>query len=259
MDGCAQYIFGQEVGESGTPHLQGCVRFHEKQRFTAVKKLLDDTVHWSKMRKKWSVNVTYCLKESKGDWGKIHGNIPEASRWTWWEQEVMDEEYPDVVWYPWQQDVIDIIEGKVDKRAVYWFWDPVGDSGKSYLMKWLFLNYECILGDGKKADVFNQVANKFENPKAARPPKLILLDIPRSAQEFIVYGAIEHLKNGMVNSGKYVGAQCCWKIPHVVVFANMPPHYEKMSGDRWRVKQIKERKLVDVLMGKDGVSGQLIV
>ncbi len=150
------------MGDSGTPHLQGCVRFAEKQRFTAVKKLLGDQLHWSKLRKKWAVNVAYCLKESGGDWSKIHGNIPEASRWKPWEQAVMDTVYKDVSWYDWQQDVIDIVNGPVDPRAIWWFHEPDGATGKSFLMKWLWLNYRCIVGGGKNTDTFHQVAQFFE-------------------------------------------------------------------------------------------------
>ncbi len=243
LDACGKYIFGEEVGEQGTPHLQGAVRFKQKQRFTAVTKLFPGKgVHWEKMKKPWERSLIYCAKEMKGDWSKLHGNVPEASRWKPYEKLVLEQEYKDVDWYPWQQDVIDIINGPVHPRRVYWFWEPEGDSGKSYLMKWLALNYTCIIGGGKQADVFHQVAVHFET-NVQTGPTLVLLDIPRSSQKFCNYGAIEALKNGSVNSGKYVGGQFQFLKPHVVVLANEEPAYEEMSDDRWCVKKIvKKRK-----------------
>lgn len=68
--------------------------------------------------------------------------------------------------------------------------------------------------------------------------KLIVVDCPRSQQDYINYGAIEQIKNGLIFSGKYEGTQLVFNSPHVIVFANEPPDYSKMSMDRWNVVQI---------------------
>lgn len=52
---------GKEVGESGTPHLQGAVSFKKTKRFTALKKLLP-TAHWEKLRGGEKA-YEYCRKE----------------------------------------------------------------------------------------------------------------------------------------------------------------------------------------------------
>ncbi len=253
----AQYIFGQEEGESGTPHLQGCVRFDTKQRFTAVAKLFPDQgVHWEKMKRSWKLNVKYCSKEMAGDWNRLHGNIPEASRYKPREKRVMEAEYKDVVWRGWQKDVIDICNGPVDPRKIHWFWEPEGNSGKSYLCKWLYMNYRCIVGGGKKDNVFHQVAQAFEMDEGG-DPQLILLDIPRSAQKWVSYGALEDLKNGFINSGKYDGGQFAWMKPHVICFANEEPDYCEMSMDRWSVKRLWKKRSVGQAL--NGVSSNLIV
>lgn len=254
---CAQYIFGEETGKSGTPHLQGAVRFDSKQRFTAVSKLFPGKgVHWEKMLKAWKLNVAYCAKEMNGDWAKLHGNVAEASRFKPYEKAVMETVYKYVVWRPWQQNVIDIVAGPVDARKIYWFWEPEGNSGKSFLTKWLYMNHRCVVGGGKKADVFHQVAKALEEDPNAWP-QLILLDIPRSAQKYCSYGAIEDLKNGFVNSGKYEGGVFAFPAPHVLVFANEEPEYEEMSMDRWVVKRLRKARTVDQALG--AVSNKLIV
>ncbi len=249
------YVFAEEVGESGTPHLQGAVRFKIKTRFTAVKKLFKEQIHWEKCKGSWKQNVAYCTKVR--DWAKLHGNIPEASRYKPREKRVMDAIYKDVVWRGWQKEVIDIVRGEVHPRKIYWFWEPEGNSGKSFLTKWLFMNYRCIVGGGKKADVFHQVAMAFEKDEAA-DPQLILLDIPRSAQKYCCYGAIEDLKNGFVNSGKYEGGVFCFNYPHVIVFANEEPDYNEMSADRWCVKRLRKKRTVGEALVRPGESRNYI-
>lgn len=261
LGGLANFVFGEEVGKEGTPHLQGCVSFKVKQRFTAVTKLFPGKgVHWEKMKMKWQANVRYCTKEANGNWAKLHGNIPEASRYKPREKRVMEAVYKNVVWRDWQQAVIDIIDGPVHPRRIYWFWEPEGNSGKSFLIKWLYMNYRCIVGGGKKADVFHQVAKAFEASEDA-DPQLILLDIPRSAQKYCSYAAIEELKNGFVNASKYEGGIFAFESPHVVVFANEEPAYEEMSSDRWHVKRLRKKRSVgEALCGTPaGTSPHLIV
>ncbi len=256
---CAQYIFGQEIGEEGTPHLQGAVRFKTKQRFTAVVKLFPGKgVHWEKQVKKWDFNVEYCRKdlETHGDWSLIHGNIPEASKYKPREKRCMEREYANVVWRPWQQNVIDIIRGEVHPRKVHWFWEPTGDSGKSFLTKWLCMNFRCIIGGGKQADVFHQVAKAYEESEDA-DPELILLDIPRTSQKYCSYAAIEALKNGLVNSGKYEGGVYAFCIPHVIVFSNEEPAYETMSQDRWAVHRVRKKRTVGEALAPNRPSSTL--
>lgn len=257
---CAKYVFGKEIGDEGTPHLQGAVKFKTKQRFTAVKKLFGDKVHWEKMRKPWKNSVIYCTKEMAGDWSKVYGNIPEASRYKPWEKRCMEKVYKNPVWRAWQQNVIDIVDGEIDPRKIYWFWEPEGNSGKSYLTKWLFMNYRCIVGGGKKADVFNQVLKHYEANSEA-DIQLILLDIPRSAQKYCSYAAVEELKNGFVNASKYEGGVFSFNCPHVIVFANEEPAYEEMSMDRWHVKRLRKKKTVGaaLMAPTPGASPQLIL
>ncbi len=256
LGACAKYIFGKEIGKQGTPHLQGAVRFKQKTRFTAVTKLFPDKgVHWEKMVRTWKINVAYCVKEMNGDWSKLYGNIPEASRLKPYEKVVMETQYKDVVWREWQQEVIDIVRGPVHARKIYWFWEPTGNSGKSFLVKWLFLNYRCIVAGGKKADVFHQVFKHFEENQDA--PTLILLDVPRSSQKWVNYGALEDLKNGFVSASKYEGGRFAFMPPHVVCFANEEPEYEEMSYDRWCVRRLTQRRTVAQALG--AVSDKLIV
>lgn len=233
-----RYIFAQEVGESGTPHLQGCIHFEQKQRFTAVTKIFQGKgVHWEKCKGNWKQNVAYCTKSFEGDWSKIHGNIQEASRYSPGQQALMDMFYKDVQWKSWQKDVLAIIKETPDPRKIYWFWEPEGNSGKSFLARWIGMNYRCQIGTGKTADIFNGVAKKMEKDPRAWP-EVIIVDIPRKYKDFVQYGAIEQMKNGFLYSGKYEGAELFFPPPHVICFANQKPDFEAMSEDRWVVRRI---------------------
>lgn len=55
-------IVGKEVGEKGTPHLQGCVNMKKKRRLTAMKKLIPGA-HFEPAKGTDKQNKDYCSKE----------------------------------------------------------------------------------------------------------------------------------------------------------------------------------------------------
>jgi hypothetical protein len=62
---CSYHIFAREVGESGTPHLQGQITFTKSIRFTTVQKLIggpEKKAHVEKV-KDLEQSRNYCLKE----------------------------------------------------------------------------------------------------------------------------------------------------------------------------------------------------
>lgn len=60
-------IWGKEIGENGTPHLQGYFELTHKMRFSTIHKLNGlERAHFSKARGSWKQNETYCSKD--GDW-----------------------------------------------------------------------------------------------------------------------------------------------------------------------------------------------
>lgn len=75
MEGVNRLVVGEEVGESGTAHLQGVVTFSKPKRLAALKKLRPEA-HWE-VCKSLSDAINYCKKE-----GKFHevGNSKQGDR-----------------------------------------------------------------------------------------------------------------------------------------------------------------------------------
>jgi Putative viral replication protein len=60
-------LFGYEVGDSGTPHLQGYVAFVSKQRFARAKTIISERAHLEIAIGSESENTAYCMKTRPQD------------------------------------------------------------------------------------------------------------------------------------------------------------------------------------------------
>lgn len=215
------YLIGREIGDEGTPHLQGYVEFKKQVYFEALKKL-NTRIHWEAARGTREQNKKYCTKD-----GNFISNLPLTRK-----ERVLKMEYADVVWRPFQERIIEIIKGPVDDRKIYWFYEYEGNEGKSYLAKFLAATYDVIIADGKKDNVFNQIKIWMDGHDESEDPRIIMCDIPRDNLDYINYGALEQIKNGLVYSGKYEGGMCLFPHPHVIIFANERCKPGKWSRDR---------------------------
>lgn len=67
-----EYLFQEETGEKGTPHLQGMLYYKNAVSFKSIKKLLP-TAHIEKMKSKIA-SIKYCSKEETRT-GEIYSNM----------------------------------------------------------------------------------------------------------------------------------------------------------------------------------------
>lgn len=226
-----RYIIGEEIGEmEETPHLQGYVEFKNQKTLSALKKI-NHRISWHKCNGNREQNVAYCTKEGRN----IVSTFPRKRK------DVLLAKYDGVVWKPWQQQVIDIVESEPDSRSIYWFWEPTGNVGKSFLTKYLFLKYDAVIATGKTADIANQLKNWLEAHEENQEfPRLAIMDVPRSSLNFINFQAMEKLKDGLIYSGKYEGGACAVDDLHLICFANEEPNLEgTISLDQWHVIRIE--------------------
>jgi len=76
---------------------------------------------------------------------------------------------------------------------------------------------------------------------AQKPSKIVCFDLARTNEEYLdgVYSLAEDLKNGRVVSTKYESKTAFFKPPHVFVFANFLPNMKKWSADRYDIIDLK--------------------
>lgn len=142
--------------------------------------------------------------------------------------------------YGWEKDILEIIKEEPDDRTIYWYWEPDGCAGKTQFCKYLIVKHNACLVHGKGNDVRNGVKNWAETNKGCTP-ELVIYPIPRCfGMEYLSYESLENIKDMCFYSGKYEGGTVVGNAPHLFVFANCEPDYEKMSGDRWKVIDISE-------------------
>lgn len=259
-------VFGREVGDSGTPHLQGFVRFTSRLRFDKVTKLIPGS-HLSVARNVQKA-AEYCRKD--GDYEEF-GALPNNTQGKrsdlddfkkackeqeiekiddirenfsdlymkfpkfcieYWEQHLPKAE---LVRYPlreWQQLLYTDLERQVDLRKITFVVDLKGNTGKSWFCDYVRLTKSGvqILTPGRKIDM----AYEFHCST-----KILFMDAPRSKQsDFLLYDFLEDLKNGRVFSTKYESRMKYFDPPHVVVMMNEHPDMTKLSEDRYDVRVI---------------------
>lgn len=219
---CDKWIYAREVGGQGTPHIQGFFNLKKKARPSSI--FQNKRIHFEKANGSLLDQVKYCSKE--GDVVSQQG-MPKLKR----EVKLIN---PD---RPYQKQILDIVSKEPDDRTIYWFFDRKGGIGKTSLTKYLVMKNGAIILGGKSADVRNGIVDYFN--KNGDTPELIVYNVPRSLDKsYLSYESIENCKDMVFYSGKYEGAMICGNAPHLIIFANEPPYFEKLSEDRWSVWEI---------------------
>lgn len=214
----SEYSIGEETAPTtGTKHLQGYIEFKTKQRPSALK--WPKAIHWEVAKGDRKANVAYTQKEGSA----FHSRQCRQER-------PLIVHAPDK---PWQLELAAILTEHPDDRTIHWYWETQGKTGKSTFCKWLCAVHNAIICAGKAADMKHQIAS------ATIKPEIVIFDVPRSNLQYISYTGIEEIKNGCFASSKYESAMVLMNSPHVVIFANEPPDFEKLSEDRWHVVNIK--------------------
>jgi hypothetical protein len=268
-DGFSYVIYGKEVGDSGTPHLQGFVALKKRTRLVRVKELIGGNPH-VEVARKVPAAIQYCKKD--GDWKEfgslsnnkqgVRSDLEEFKRavkggmlslveirenhsdvyakYTRFCVEYIEDHYPKITLpsfelRPWQADLKSRLDQPPDRRKIIFIVDEIGNSGKS----WFAHHYARECGDSVQVLL---PGRKVDMAYALKPGlRVLFLDAPRSKQgEFIQYDFLEDLKNGYVFSTKYESRIKTYDPIHVVVNMNEPPDRTKLSEDRFVVINIRQ-------------------
>lgn len=226
---CEKYLFQEEVGESGTPHLQGVIFLKKRMRWSELK--LPKEINWSKVRNPKAC-IEYCSKDISHTGGRwmMGIKIPKPLK-------IIKN------LYPWQKEVERICLAEPDDRTIYWFWEPTGKVGKSSFVKYMVVKHKALFCNGGRVhDIVNLVFNQDMDETTT-----VIFDISRCKKGKVSYESLESIKNGLVCNTKFETGVKVFNSPTVVVFANYPPDDEtKLSADRWNITELCDLELGDI-------------
>jgi len=264
----AYCIIGREVGENGTPHLQGFLILKRKRRLAQCKLLPGlSRAHFEVTRGTAIQAAEYCKKD--GDFHEF-GSLPESQQgkrsdfeiFKDWckardspptEYEIADEfpslfgryasacrrfadlfcSKPNLVdpgaqLRDWQQELLQVLSQPADDRKIIFIVDAEGNKGKSW-----FIRYMLTVRPGSVQRLScgkrDDLAFAVDETKS-----IFLFDIPRGQLEFMQYSVLEQLKDGIIFSPKYESrSKRLNHTAHVVVFTNEQADMNKLSMDRY--------------------------
>lgn len=260
-------IYGKEVGEHGTPHLQGVICATSRVRMAQIKRIIGNNPH-VEIARNINASIQYCKKE--GDWvefgektGQGQRNDLESfkndvkagildlktlrethsetyAKYTRFCLEYIEDNYPalEIPTFelrPWQTFLSQKLDEEPNRRKIIFVIDEIGNSGKSWFAHWYTQqkpDKSQVLLPGKKSDMAFVLKPNL---------KFLFLDAPRSKQgEYIQYDFLEDLKNGYVFSNKYESRIKTYAPMHVIVNMNERPDMTKLSEDRYDILNIRQ-------------------
>lgn len=256
---------------SGKEHLQGFVQFTTKKRLSYCK-TLSKTAHWEPARGDVDSNYKYCTKTDtrkdgpwsfgepvkKGERSDLKRCMELIKGGTSVDSLLLEEptalthtrglrdlervvkrnrardQFVEAELRPWQLKIVDLLSTQSD-REVLWIYDPVGNSGKTYLSNVLEFkhNYQSFAG-GKLADLAYATDGDRDG---------YIIDLARCSEEFCCYNFMEQLKNRRIFSTKYDSGTKYLRSGRLVVFSNYLPDTAKLSRDRWRILELVKTAL----------------
>lgn len=267
-DGLVSYlVVGREVGNSGTPHLQGYVQFSRRVSLARCKRLISDRAHFEVSRGTPLEASNYCKKDGDfNEYGQLGGSQGKRTDWEKLKDFVLEKgsvptnrelaaNFPHLYarcnkmneicksFLPppvlvqgdprpgFQTTIWNMVQNEcTDTRKVFFFVDFVGNKGKTWICAKLFSHFPervQVLSIGKRDDLAYAVDESKD---------IFLFDCPRGTMEFLQYCILEKLKDRMIFSNKYCSAaKVLEKLPHVICFSNEEPDRGKMSSDRYDV------------------------
>ncbi len=245
---------------TGTPHLQGRVKFNGNQRFSGMKKkhakwhfdLTIATKDWSYPVKVDSKVVVLSPPEKKQGVRTDLKNALDTIKRVKRKRELLDDEdiQPVIAKYArwvdiqyahnhkftepfiprpgWQEDIWKLVDSQADKRTINWYWSDKGDIGKTTLAKGIVDHKDGLVMPLSYTDGCYLYSDE----------RVCIFNIPRKTDIPIPYGLMENLKDGMIVSTKYHTEMKRFPSPHIIVFANCLPDIEKLSADRWNIVEV---------------------
>lgn len=229
---CKRWCFQLERGEeTGRLHFQGRVSLKKKSRPSTLGKLTK--WHWSITSNASKYDEIYVTKEE----------TRVAGPWS-------DKDIPDFIprdiaaieqLKPWQAELLDISQ-IYDERHIDVVYDPYGNSGKT-----TFTRYAMVYKYGQLLPFCNDFKDIMRMVMDMPTSKCYIMDMPRAINKerlYQLFGGIESVKDGYAYDDRYHFKQKIFDKPNIILFTNVFPDLELLSGDRWRIWEIVNDNLV---------------
>lgn len=213
-DSTEKYIFQLEKGDNGIKHYQIFLKYKQKKRREQVRTMLQNNLakegevfnfpngSYCEISKSWLKAANYCCKENT--------RIGEIQSYNIFIKKTMV--FPEL--YEWQKKIVKEIEKEADDRMIIHV-NKTYCSGKSLLGKYLIVNNDALIVDGKETHILALVAGKPD-------VKLIVMDCAADNSP-VAWSAIEKIKNGYFAS--HFGTKGTKMIllehkVHIIIFSN---------------------------------------
>jgi len=271
-------IFGHEVGDEGTPHLQGFIQLKKSTRGSVVQRLLSARVriHIEVLGSTALAASTYCKKDGAfEEFGDRLDSAGQGKRTDWtdyieWVQGLgrIPSQRELILFNPalyarYKRACFDIAAANLPPPSLVgdeaprdgWQRDLANMVGAEiYHPRLIEFLVDEVGNSGKswftrwalstypdRVQVL-KIGKRDDLAYAIDPSKSIFLfDVPRTQMTFLQYSVLEMLKDQLIFSNKYEsGLKVLTTTPLVVVFSNEAPDRDQMSMDRPHVTHIRQ-------------------
>lgn len=270
-------IFGREVGDSGTRHLQGFVTFDRRKRLQQVRSLISDVAHFERALGTPHQASEYCKKDGDFElFGVEPPNVPTrtGAQGHWADfAEWVNTFYRETQRAPTARDAaiqFPALIGRNRAGCLSLIEDllPRPHLQDGELREWqIGLNNDLhsepndrtirfiVDQDGGKGKTFfvrwfytnNQdITQILSIGKIADvaymidvTKKVFLFNVPRGGMKYLQYSILEAMKDRLVFSPKFTSVmKVMLHNPHVVVLCNESPDEEMLTSDRYDIQII---------------------
>lgn len=255
---CLAICVAKETGDSGTPHLQGCVYFKNRRSLAGYKKAISDKVHIETMRGTWNEASEYCRKEGEiirdfgtgPEQGKRNDIVPfrDAIIAKKRNFELVDEFPNECAKFPRfiefvreaKRDIQPLPAGSRPNMGV-WLWG-VSDTGKTTQFPHVYYDKPC-----------NKWWDQYDDEE------YVMIDDPAPEWSNHLAGYIKQWVQEKPFIGEYKGGARKIRFKKVIILANMEPaayfkeRWFALQGafeSRFKVVEVNSREEVQVFYSR---------